>query len=151
MEFDQTRRVSSKKQVVLTFERDEMKQGNMLVGKLITGKNMNIPTIVGMIKKGWQVDKELEIIELDRNQLLFLFRFSEANDYKRILKGRSWSILGHLLSIQSWDEGMVLKDVNFDLSPFWVQFHGLPLENFNCSNAKILGDTVGETMMIGWE
>lgn len=71
----------------------------------------------------------------------------DVKDYILVLKGRPWSILGHLLSLQIWEECMVLKDVNFDVTPFWVQFHGLPMETFNCRNAKTLGDTVGETVL----
>ena len=100
-----------------------------------------------MIKKGWQLDKEVEIHDLDRDHLTFLFRFKEVKDFRRILKGWPWSIQGHLLNLQVWEECMVLKDVDFSVAPYWVQFHGIPLEAFNSSNAKILGDSVGEAVM----
>lgn len=42
---------------------------------------------------------------------------------------------------------MVIKDINFNVIPFWVQFHGLLLETLNNENARILGDSVGDTVM----
>lgn len=42
---------------------------------------------------------------------------------------------------------MVLSEVKFNSSPFWVQFHGLPLEAFDKENAVILGSEVGEVLM----
>lgn len=42
---------------------------------------------------------------------------------------------------------MVLKDVSSDVAPYWVQFHGLPLEAFTNANTKILGDSVRTAMM----
>ncbi|KAI9126058.1 hypothetical protein K1719_003476 [Acacia pycnantha] len=84
---------------------------------------------------------------MDGSQLIFLFRFHNVKDYGRILKGRPWSIQGFLLNLQVWEDHMVLKDVSFEKSPFWIQFHGVPLEAFDEQNAKILGDSVGETVM----
>ena len=43
---------------------------------------------------------------------------------------------------------MVLKDINFNTAPFWVQFHGLPLEAFDVERATILGNAVGQVLMV---
>ena len=42
---------------------------------------------------------------------------------------------------------MVLKDVSFSEASFWVQFQGLSIEAFDNTNAKILGDSIVETVM----
>ncbi|KAI9112390.1 hypothetical protein K1719_016587 [Acacia pycnantha] len=99
-----------------------------------------------MIRKGWKLEDDLEVHEMDGSQLIFLFRFHNVKDYGRILKGRPWSIQGFLLNLQVWEDHMVLKDVSFKIS-FRIQFHGVPLEAFDEQNAKILGDSVGETVM----
>ncbi|KAK4278877.1 hypothetical protein QN277_016658 [Acacia crassicarpa] len=138
----------SMKEVVLSLDRRVENQGTTLVGKIITNKKLNIPAVIAMIKKGWQMDDDgVEVHDLERSQLVFLFRFHDVKGYARILRGRPWSIQGFLLNLQVWEECMVLQEVNFEESPFWVQFHGVPLEAFNCSNAKILGDVVGDTVM----
>lgn len=136
------------KQVVLDLDEKDERPGGSLVGKLLTNKSLNIPTVISMIKKGWQVETEFDVHVLDRNNLIFLFRFQDNKDYGRILKGRPWSILGFLLNLQVWDDSMILEDVNFEEVPFWVQFHGLPIVAFDNNNAKILGDSVGETVML---
>ncbi|KAI9117874.1 hypothetical protein K1719_011016 [Acacia pycnantha] len=135
------------KQVVLSFDKKAEKFGGTLVGKILTGKKLNIPTVISMIRKGWKLEDDLEVHEMDGSQLTFLFRFHNVKDYGRILKGRPWSIQGFLLNLQVWEDHMVLKDVSFEKSPFWIQFHGVPLEAFDEQNAKILGDSVGETVM----
>ncbi|KAI9117821.1 hypothetical protein K1719_011236 [Acacia pycnantha] len=50
---------------------------------------MNVPTIMTMIRKGWHLDKEVEIHELDRSQLTFLFRFQERRSCKEVAGSRS--------------------------------------------------------------
>lgn len=74
--------------------------GCALVGKMIMEKSINIPTVVRMIRKGWNLEKreDLEIIELDSHVFIFEFRCRE--DYLRILRGRPWSIQGMLLNVQ---------------------------------------------------
>lgn len=135
------------KQLTLCLGKKSKAQGGTLVGKIVTNKNLNIRTVLSMIKKGRQLDDEVEILELDRSQLIFMFRFETKDAYARILKGRPWSIQGFLLNVQVWNDLMVLKDVNFDVVPFWVQFHGLPVEAFDGANAVTLGDAIGETVM----
>ncbi|KAK4264556.1 hypothetical protein QN277_025715 [Acacia crassicarpa] len=147
MEVGQSSCTKKSNQVVLELDDEPQQWGGTLVGKISTSKNLNILAVTSMIKKGWKLDEELEIHELDRDKLIFRFRFRNVSDYARILKGRPWSVQGFLLNLQVWENFMVLQDVNFEEVPFWVQFHGLPVEAFNNANARILGDTVGKAVM----
>ncbi|KAK4255385.1 hypothetical protein QN277_008392 [Acacia crassicarpa] len=147
MEVGQCSGSSKLKQVVLDLNDETEVCGGALVGRIITSKKLNIPAVISMIKKGWQMDEGVEIHELDREKLIFRFRFRDASDYARILKGRPWSVQGFLLNLQVWESCMVLQDVSFEETPFWVQFHGLPVEAFSCANARILGETVGKMVM----
>ncbi|KAI9109822.1 hypothetical protein K1719_018863 [Acacia pycnantha] len=117
-----------------------------LVGRLETDKYLNRGIVISMIKKGWGLEKDMEIHELPDNNA-FLFRFPKLDDYNRILKGRPWSIQGVLLNLQHWDEFTVFQEVNFGWCPFWIQFHGLPHIAFDNENAITLGSAVGRIVM----
>ncbi|KAK4285073.1 hypothetical protein QN277_001817 [Acacia crassicarpa] len=147
MEVGQSSVAKTPKQVELDLDETVDSHGGTLVGRVETTKRLNIPTVISMIKKGWHMGDELEIHELDRNKFIFLFRFKKGDDFYRILKGRPWSVLGHLLNLQIWKECMVLEDVDFNWTPFWLQFHGLPIEAFNGPNAIKLGEAVGSPVM----
>ncbi|KAI9110652.1 hypothetical protein K1719_018518 [Acacia pycnantha] len=99
-----------------------------------------------MIKKGWGIDRNMEVHEMPDNNA-FLFRFTLQSDYIKILKGRPWSILGALLNLQHWDEFTVIQEVDFGWCPFWIQFHGLPHNTLDDDNAITLGNAVGRVMM----
>lgn len=101
--------------------------GGALVGKLMTEKDMNVNTVKQMIRKGWNLERkeDMEIVEMERK--VFLFEFKRKVEYKQILRGRPWSINGWLLNIQRWEEDMVLREIDFDSCPFWIQFQDLPL------------------------
>ncbi|KAI9125932.1 hypothetical protein K1719_003350 [Acacia pycnantha] len=81
------------------------RKGCALVGRLETDKNLNRGIVISMIKKGWGIDKGMEIHEMpDKNA--FLFRFTRQEDYHRVLKGRPWSIQNAMLNLQPWDDYM---------------------------------------------
>ncbi|KAK4271837.1 hypothetical protein QN277_020470 [Acacia crassicarpa] len=147
MEIGQGSEAGKQKQVPLWLSQNRERKKKALVGKILTQKNLNYPTVVSMINKAWQVENGLEILDLDRSNLTFLFRFNHNKDFQRVLKCRPWNILGFLLNLQVWEDDMILQDVSFDTAPFWVQFHDLPVDAFDGLNAKTLGDAVGETVM----
>ncbi|KAI9120436.1 hypothetical protein K1719_007469 [Acacia pycnantha] len=123
-----------------------VQKGRTLVGRLETDKNLNRGIVISMIKKGWGLDKDMEIHELPDNNA-FLFRFPKLDDFNRVLKGRPWSIQGALLNLQHWDELTVFHEVFFGWCPFWIQFHGLPHIAFDNDNAVTLGSAVGKVVM----
>ncbi|KAK4254135.1 hypothetical protein QN277_009558 [Acacia crassicarpa] len=140
-------RTKRSKEVLLNLSNSPNDQkGRALVGHLETDKNLNRGIVISMIKKGWGIDKGMEVHEIpDKNA--FLFRFTRQEDFNHVLKGRPWSIQGALLNIQAWDDYMVFQEVSFDWCPFWIQFHGLPHVAFNNENAIIMGNVVGRVMM----
>ncbi|KAK4282357.1 hypothetical protein QN277_013744 [Acacia crassicarpa] len=147
MEMGIASNASKQKNVVLKVAQNHGRKKKSLVGKILTQKNLNYPTVVSMITKAWQVEDGVEILDMDRSSFIFLFRFNRDEDFFRILRGRPWNILGHLLNLQEWEDDMVLQEVSFDSAPFWVQFHGLPVEVFDSENAKTLGGAVGDAVM----
>ncbi|KAI9077016.1 hypothetical protein K1719_041029 [Acacia pycnantha] len=99
-----------------------------------------------MIRKGWGLDRWLEIHDMPEKNS-YLFRFGRQEDFDRVLKGRPWAIRAVLLNIQHWDDLMILREVNFQWCPFWVQFHGLPHGAFDSDNGVRLGNAIGRTVL----
>ncbi|KAI9116846.1 hypothetical protein K1719_012212 [Acacia pycnantha] len=95
------------------------KKGLALVGRLETEKTLNRDVVISMIRKGWGLDRWMEIHDMPEKNS-YLFRFGRQEDYDRVLKGRPWAIQGVLMNIQHWDDFMILREVNFDWCPFWV-------------------------------
>lgn len=94
---------ASKKTMEVTLnlsKKGDKKGGRALVGKVMTEKKLNKPTVISMIKKGWQIDNDVEIHEMERSKNVFMFRFKNEEDMAKILKGRPWSIQGFLLNLQ---------------------------------------------------
>lgn len=121
-------------------------QSFSLIGRLESKKETNRNALMSMIKKGWPISDEVEILEMARN--VFIFQFSDQRDYFKILKGRPWAFQSNLLNLQQWEEDMIYQEVQFDLCPIWVQFHGLPFCFLYKENAVKLGSMVGRVVAV---
>ena len=59
--------------------------GGTLIGKVMTDKLLNRPTVISMVKKGWQMNNEVNIHEMDKSKSIFLFQFNKVEDAKWVL------------------------------------------------------------------
>ena len=48
-----------------------------LVGRIMTDRLLNKPTVISMIKKIWQFNEEVKIHDLDRTKSIFIFNFNK--------------------------------------------------------------------------
>jgi hypothetical protein len=78
---------------------------------------------------------------------LFLFKFTKKEHASRILKN-VWNVNGYLLSIQVWSPSAILGDLSISVVPFWIQIHGLPLQNLTIKNAIAIGKGLGSLIMV---
>jgi hypothetical protein len=78
---------------------------------------------------------------------LFLFKFTKKEHATRILKN-VWNVNGFLLSIQVWSPSATLGDLSLSTVPFWIQIHGLPLQNMTIKNAIAIGKGLGLLIMV---
>lgn len=121
------------------------KESNMLIGKVLTGKNLTKKAIISTIRKGWNLGEDTDVTEMSNNT--FVFTFKKMKERERVLRGRPWTVLGALMSIQLWDEYKIPQEACFEKNPLWVQFHNLPLglleEETNIQN---MGSLVGDLL-----
>ncbi|KAI8018869.1 Uncharacterized protein LOK49_LG04G00419 [Camellia lanceoleosa] len=117
-----------------------------LLGKVLASKSLNHNAVSSIIKGAWRVRGELSISPWNANT--FLFQFSEEEDCNRILRDRPWSIMGSLLVLQTLSSNQTFEEVDFTWCPFWVQAHGLPIQNMTKQNGNIIGNRLGKVLSV---
>lgn len=113
-----------------------------LIGKIMTKKKLNNLAVKSMILKGWNPKKEVMI--MDEVDDTFLFSFESAEDRERILRDRSWLIMGFLLLIQEREEYVPICEVQWRRSLYWIQVHGIPIEGFTEENIVKIRSRIGD-------
>lgn len=74
--------------------------------------------------------------------------FNHESDVKMVMDHRPWSIINGLLSTRDWPPNIPIEELVFTKTPIWVQIHGLPPNQLNAANAKVIGDFIGELIEV---
>lgn len=57
-------------------------------------------------------------------------------------------MMGHTLVLRKWNSAKALEEIDFSFSPFWVQYHGLPLGFLNEKSGEKIAPLLGELIRI---
>ena len=112
-------------EVNLKNKKEQMMAG-CLVGKVMLTKGVNKEGLKAALQQVWRTFKEVKIESLGNN--IFMFRFVEEADKKRVLKGGPWHFDRALIVLtEPWGIGEVAKQ-SFTHTSFWVQIHRMPIK-----------------------
>lgn len=99
----------------------------------LMGKCLGIyvrPSFITMRTRAmWRPKGSLEVIDIGKN--VYLFRFSDHNDYERALFGGPWFILDHYLMLTKWKPNFRPSSNPFETISIWIRFPELPVEYYN--------------------
>lgn len=71
---------------------------------------------------------------------VFLFKFSHSNDIKWIRNGGTWLTMGYHLVLRKCQADVVVEDLDFSRSRFWVRVLGVPLMMRTKGNCERIGE-----------
>ncbi|KAH7543549.1 hypothetical protein FEM48_Zijuj02G0195800 [Ziziphus jujuba var. spinosa] len=108
-----------------------------LVGKILSEKIAKKNIAQSIIRRVWFIDEPVRVDQLHPN--VFLFCFKSAEDRNRIWRKRPWSLNGAHVVLREWKPDSSFDAIDFHLSTFWVQIHGLPLNPMTRANATKIG------------
>ncbi|TYJ48923.1 hypothetical protein E1A91_A01G098200v1 [Gossypium mustelinum] len=117
-----------------------------LVGKIIADKPLSKGGVQGVFRRVWGEWRDFTITELSENT--FLFTFKEARAAEQILEDGPWSVMGYCICLHRWQPGFTLDELDFSQVAYWVQVHGLSLDQMSPKNAKKVGDQIGKVLEI---
>ncbi|KAI9099682.1 hypothetical protein K1719_024687 [Acacia pycnantha] len=123
----------------------EVESERVLVGKVLARKSYLRSTIEAILRKAWNLQEGFDVIEVTGNA--FMFRFSEEEDYCRILRGRLWSINSCVLNLVERSRYSSCEEFDFSQCPVWIQIHNVPMEAWCLANVVRLGGHVGEVIL----
>lgn len=78
----------------------------------------------------------------------FLVRFSQKEDYEKVLKDGPWFIREHYLSIRKWKPNLKLATVSVSSIVVWVHLPQLPIEYYEPSVLRDIGQAIGPILTI---
>ena len=124
-------------------KKKEQMMAGCLVGKVLLTKGVNKEGLKAALQQVWRTFKEVKIESMGNN--IFMFKFAEEADKKRMLKGGPWHF-DRALTVLAEPRGIgeVAKQ-SFTHTSFWVQIRNVPLA---CMDKDFLWDLGGEIGLV---
>uniref|UniRef100_A0A2N9FSP0 CCHC-type domain-containing protein n=1 Tax=Fagus sylvatica TaxID=28930 RepID=A0A2N9FSP0_FAGSY len=83
----------------------------------------------------------------DKAKLMLLGKVLSTRAFsRRVWERRPWSFKGEHLILKRYEPDWSLNDIDFSVTDFWVQIHGLPLNRQNHPSLKTLGGIMGKVI-----
>ncbi|KAE9445306.1 hypothetical protein C3L33_22796, partial [Rhododendron williamsianum] len=118
----------------------------VLVGKILASKALNKSGVQKIIEKAWRTEEDFTISPWGDN--VYAFGFKNEDDLCRIISKSPWSVMGSILILRKWDQKKSFSELDFSLSPFWVQIHGLPLGFLNVKTGSAIAKSFGDVIAV---
>ncbi|KAH7533103.1 hypothetical protein FEM48_Zijuj04G0094700 [Ziziphus jujuba var. spinosa] len=115
-----------------------------LVGRIMLKKVIQKHIVQAIIRRVWFTNEAVKVELLHLNT--FLFCFQSTADQHQIWRKRPWSIDGAHLVLREWRPDLAFHQINFSLSTFWIQIHGLPPQFMTKENAIRIGSLFHEVL-----
>lgn len=118
---------------------------NALIVKVF-GKTMDFHILHAHILGLWKPIGRMDYLTL-RNDF-FLIRFHNGEDHARVLNDGPWFVGGHYLSIRGWEPNFKSSTPNMSSVAMWIWLPKLPIEYYEPSTLRIIGETIGPVLRI---
>jgi hypothetical protein len=117
-----------------------------LIVHTISQKTHNNQSVNATLTKAWDFAIPFSFVVIGPSK--FLLKFSKQEHIDKIHKQVTWNVNGCLLTLQRWSPTTTMGEVSTQKFPFWIQIHGLPLENMSLRNAIAIGKGMGNLIKV---
>ena len=94
----------------------------------------------------WKPASRMDCANLGRD--FFLVRFSDRDDYDKVLRGGPWFVGEHFLAIRPWEPYFKASEAKLSIVAVWVQLLELPIEFYDIEVLKDIMRAIGPVLHI---
>jgi len=118
-----------------------LKSDRCLIGRLMSDRRIRKEAFCTLMARLWKMEGEAIFKELFDNT--WLLEFSTETDKKRVQEGTPWLFDRSVLVLKEVEENIPLLQMDFSISPFWIQIHDLPLGCMTREVGYKIGASIG--------
>ncbi|KAK9001735.1 hypothetical protein V6N11_024433 [Hibiscus sabdariffa] len=115
----------------------------------VLGRRIGYNTLHNMIYGIWKPTHPLKLIDTEND--FFLVKFSDREDYLKVLTEGPWTILGHYLTVEQWTIDFQPTQASPSRLMAWIRLPGLPLTLYKRSFIEAIGSQVGSVIKIDFQ
>ena len=112
----------------------------------VYGRTMGFNYLTFKINALWKPIAKLDCVNLGND--FFFIRFSNNEDYDKVLKGGPWFVGEHFLAIKQWEPYFKASKAKLSSVAMWVRLPKLPIEFYDAVVLREIGSTIGPVLCI---
>nr|POE50547.1 hypothetical protein CFP56_00011 [Quercus suber] len=120
------------------------KSNRLLIGKILSKKVFPKPLVKEILTKAWNIVNDIEVSVADKN--VYIFSFAHEAKLRRAWDRRPWIVKGDPLILKCFNSNLSIAEVDFSTTEFWIQVHGLPLNQVSTENLLKIGSLVSRAL-----
>ena len=98
--------------------RDKKKLDFVLAAKFFTCRSLNIEAVAKTFQPLWQTQGSFKMTDGGNNILLVAFELDV--DVEKVIQGVPWALDRHLVIFQRYNGAILVQDLCFDRTAFWI-------------------------------
>ena len=133
--------LSNKEGPTFNLEKEMATPKFIIAAKFFTRRALNMEAIALTFQPLWRSKNGFKV--KNKGNHIVLFIFDNKLEVDTILANEPWSFDKHLMVLQRYDEDMLVEELQFNRTSFWVQVHDIPVRFMNqkvaegiCSNVS---------------
>jgi hypothetical protein len=119
-----------------------LRNGRCLIGRIMSNRRVQKEAFKAFMARLWKTTGKVVFKELEDN--IWLLEFSSEADKKRVLEGCPWLFDRNILVLREVEESTPPAQIDFSLSPCWIQVRDIPLICMNKEVGSKIGGTLGK-------
>ncbi|KAK9993150.1 hypothetical protein SO802_022853 [Lithocarpus litseifolius] len=104
-------------------------------------RSINIEAAARTFCSIWQTRGSFEVSDKGNNIALIAFELEV--DVEKVLQGKLWAFDRHLVAFLRYDGLVLVQNLCFEKTTFWVQLHNLPFALLTVEVATSIRETIG--------
>lgn len=127
--------------VVAIGEGQEKKESFVLVGRLLTAKNVNFQAMQNVLASLWRPKEGMEVHDIGRYRYSFIFY--HKMDLRKVLEGGPWSFEQNILVYHQLKDTEEAHQIPLNSLDIWIQVHDIPIGFISETIMRSIGTFIG--------
>ncbi|KAL4363545.1 hypothetical protein GQ457_04G013420 [Hibiscus cannabinus] len=115
----------------------------------VLGRRIGYNTLHNRIYGIWKPSHPIKLIDIEND--IFLVKFSDRNDYLKVLTEGPWTIFGHYLTVEQWSLDFQPSQASPSRLMAWIRLPGLPLTLYKRSFLETIGNQIGSVIKVDFQ
>ena len=113
----------------------------IIAALFLTRRRINIDVVARTFRPFWKTERDFTIRDMGDNKVLFMFE--DKIDVERAIQNGPWAYDWSWVICERLATNILITEVPFTYSLFWVQIYGLPVLSMTQEVSKTIGRTLG--------